>query len=110
MPADSLRDYLYISGRKFERMAPRLPESTLKRLTELNFKAGPIGAGVALSEPRAQGVVGAIAELENAIRKEQRVRHVFDEDVRVGHWVDGSGEMAYGIPVGFGSDADNAAV
>jgi hypothetical protein len=111
MRTEGLRDYLYISARKTARMASDLPASTLKRLTALNFNVGPVGAGVALSEPQRQGVVAAVAEVEDAIRKRHRVRQVFEQDVRVGHWVDASEmSMAYGIPVGFGSDAEHAAV
>jgi hypothetical protein len=111
MRSEGLRDYFYISVRKTERMASTLPASTLKRLTQLNFNAGPVGAGVALSESQRDGVVAAVAEVESAIRKQHRVRQVLDDDLRVGHWVDAAGmSMAYGIPVGFGSDAEHAAV
>lgn len=111
MTGGGLRDYLYISVRKTERMASTLPDPTLKRLTALNFQVGPVAAGVALAEPQRAGVVAAVGEVERAIRKEHRVRSVFDEDVRVGHWVDASEmSMAYGVPVGFGSEVEHAAV
>jgi uncharacterized protein DUF7019 len=111
MPSQPLRDYLYISTRKTERMAPTLRRSWWKRLTGLKAKVGPIDLAVDLSESGGQGVVAAAVKVEEAIRKDYRARSVFAEDVRVGHWVEAVAlPMAYGIPVGFGRLAGSAAV
>jgi hypothetical protein len=112
MPARAVRDYVYISGRKVERMAPTLRRRPWwTRLKGFNLTAGPVGAGVNLAERPQDGVVEGVAGIEEAIRSEHRVRPVTSTDVRVGHWIDASAlPMAYGIPVGFGRLAGSAAV
>jgi hypothetical protein len=111
MGTEGLRDYLYISVRKTERMASTLPSRILRRLKGVNFEAAGFGAGLELSDAQRQGVVAMVGKVEDAIRKQHQVRPAFNEDVRVGHWVSASGmAMAYGIPEGYGRAAGQAAV
>ena len=62
-----MRDFLYVSERKVDRMAPTLPPRVARRLKELSFNAGPIGAGMVLADRRADTAVAAVIEVEQAI-------------------------------------------
>jgi len=52
-----MRDFLYVSERKVDRIAQTLPPHVTRRLKELNFKAGPVGAGLVLADSRADTTV-----------------------------------------------------
>src|SRR5215470_5034964 len=93
-----MRDFLYVSERKVARMAPTLPPRIAERLRELRFNAGPIGAGVVLSDRRAETAVAAVMEVEKAIYSEFQVRDVADPGLRSGDWISADAtEMAYGV-------------
>ena len=69
-----MRDFLYVSERKVDRLAATLPPRVAQRLKELRFNAGPVGAGVVLADRRAETAVAAVIEVERAIYDEFRVR------------------------------------
>ena len=93
-----MRDFLYVSERKVDRMAPTLPPRVAQRLKELRFNAGPVGAGVVLADRRAETAVAAVIEVEQAIYDEFRVRDVTDPELVAGDWFSADVmEMAYGV-------------
>jgi hypothetical protein len=93
-----MRDFLYVSERKVDRMAPTLPPRVAQRLKELRFNAGPVGAGVVLADHRAETAVAAVIEVEQAIYDEFRVRDVTDPELAAGDWFSADAmEMAYGV-------------
>jgi Family of unknown function (DUF7019) len=95
-----MRDFLYVSERKVDRMAPTLPPRVAQRLKELRFNAGPVGAGVVLADRRAETAVAAVIEVEQVIYDEFRVRDVVDPELAAGDWFSGDVmEMAYGVQV-----------
>jgi hypothetical protein len=95
-----MRDFLYVSERKVDRMAPTLPSRVAQRLKELRFNAGPVGAGVVLADRRAETAVAAVIEVEQAIFDEFRVRDVTDPELAAGDWFSADAmEMAYGVQV-----------
>jgi hypothetical protein len=94
-----VRDFLYVSERKVDRMAPTLPRRVAQRLKELRFNAGPVGAGVVLADRRAETAVAAVIEIEKAIYSEFLVRDVNDSDLAAGDWFAGEiADMTYGVP------------
>lgn len=95
-----MRDFLYVSGRKVDRMAPTLPPRVAQRLKELRFNAGPVGAGVVLADRQAATAVAAVIEVEQALYDEFRVRDVTDPELVAGDWCSADVmEMAYGVQV-----------
>jgi hypothetical protein len=95
-----MRDFLYVSERKIDRIAQTLPPHVVQRLKELNFKAGPIGAGLVLADARADTAVAAVAEVEKAIRRQHPVRHLTDPELAAGNWFGADGlDMTYGVQV-----------
>lgn len=106
-----MRDFLYVSERKVGRIAPTLPPRVARRLKELNFSAGPIGAGMVLADRRADTAVAAVMEVEQAIYKEYLVRDVTDPELAAGDWISaGAMEMAYGVQVMNPASGTGAAV
>lgn len=95
-----MRDFLYVSERKVHRMAPTLPPRVARRLKELRFNAGPVGAGMALTDRPADTAVAAVIEVEQAIYKEYLVRDVADPELAAGDWISADAmETAYGVQV-----------
>lgn len=71
-----------------------------RRLKELSFNAGPIGAGMVLADRRADTAVAAVMEVEQAIYMEYVVRDVTDPELSAGDWISADAmEMAYGVQV-----------
>ena len=71
-----------------------------RRLKELKFNAGPVGAGVVLADRRADTAVTAVIEVEQAIYSEYLIRDVTDPELASGDWISADiMEMAYGVQV-----------
>ncbi len=71
-----------------------------RRLKELRFNAGPVGAGMALADRPADTAVAAVIEVEQAIYKEYLVRDVAGPELAAGDWIPADAmEMAYGVQV-----------
>lgn len=106
-----LRDYLYVSTRKVERLSATLPEPAWERLTALDVQAPGSGAGLSLAGAPPATVMGVAAEVETALRDQQPVRSLSDLDLAVGHWFESSGvPMAYGVQAARRSTDRDAAV
>lgn len=94
----AFRNYLYVSQRKVGRLSAALPRGALRRLSGLDVKVGPFGAGVKLDSDVDADVIAAVPPIEKAIEKEFGVRTIADPDIRVGHWIRGVGvAMTYGV-------------
>ncbi len=95
-----MRDFLYVSERKVDRIAPTLPPRVSRRLKELRFNAGPVGAGVVFADSRAETAVAAVIEVERAIYSEFGVRDVNDPGLAAGDWFSAEVlDMAYGVQI-----------
>jgi hypothetical protein len=106
-----LREYLYVSVQKVERLAAVLPQSVLQRLREVNLNAGPVGGGFVLADGAQHGVASVVGDVEAAVEKQYKVRSIDDPDLKVNHWVKADGlAMAYGIPTLSGPVGKSAAV
>ena len=93
-----MRNYIYVSGRKVERLSAALPRRPLARLRELNLKAGPVGAGFSLADAPKETIIAAVAEVEQEIQSKYRVRWFGDPDLSSGHWFMAEDlNMAYGV-------------
>jgi hypothetical protein len=106
-----MRDFLYVSERKVDRMAATLPPRVAQRLRELRFNAGPVGAGVVLADQRAETAVAAVIEVERAINDEFGVRDATDPELAAGEWFSAEAmEMAYGVQITKYESGSGAAV
>jgi hypothetical protein len=106
-----MRDFLYVSERKIDRIAQTLPPHVARRLKELNFKAGPVGAGLVLADARADTAVAAVAEIEKAIHREHTVRHLTDPELASGNWFSADAlDMTYGVQVAHSASGSGAAL
>jgi hypothetical protein len=106
-----LRDYLYVSTRKVERLAARLPEPAWERLTALDVRAPTPETEVSLAGVPPATVLGLAAEVESAVRDQHPVRSVSHLDLAVGHWFESTGmPMAYGVQAARRSTDRDAAV
>jgi hypothetical protein len=95
-----MRDFLYVSERKVDRIAATLPPRVTRRLKELKFNAGPIGAGVVLADQRAETAVAAVIEVEKAIHSEFGIRNAVALDLAAGDWFETEAmKMSYGVQV-----------
>ena len=93
-----LRDYLYVSTRKVERLSATLPEPAWERVTAMDVQAPEPGTGVSLAGASRATVLEVAAEVESALREQHPVRPVSDLDLAVGHWFESSAvQMAYGV-------------
>jgi Family of unknown function (DUF7019) len=99
-------DYLYLSTREVERLVATLREPPS---TALNVKAP--GWGVSLVDAPPSTVLGVAADVEDALRDQQRVRQVAEADLAVGDWFESPGlQMAYGVQSARRSEDSDAAV
>ena len=106
-----LRDYLYVSTQKVERLTASLPKPAWKRLTALNVQAAGFGVGVSLADAAPATVIGVAAEVESVLRDLHQVHQVTDSALAVGHWFESRGlQMAYGAQAARGSMDSDAAV
>lgn len=104
-----VRDYLYVSRTRVERLAASLPPKAFARLKEANLKIGPVGGGVSLAPPEKRLLVEAIADVEPAIRKDHRIRDINERPLEPGMWVESSFlKMAYGTPAGYATTLEAA--
>lgn len=94
------RDYLYVSARKVVRMSQTLRPPLWKRVRNLQFNLGPVGAGLKLdTDSRAEDVVALVPDVERAIGDRFGIKYFTDPDLRVGHWfLIESVPMIYGVP------------
>lgn len=93
-----MRNYIYVSGRKVERLSGGLPSRSLDRLRGLNLQVGPVGAGFSLGEAPGQTIIAAAAEVEAELQNTTTIRQFDAPDLRNGHWFMAEGlDMAYGI-------------
>ena len=105
----AIRDYLYVSRTRVERLAASLPPKALARLTSVNLKLGPVSGGVSLSPDEKKVLVEAVSEVEPEIRKAFRIRTTNDRPLEPGMWVEGvSLRMAYGTPRGISTNLEAA--
>lgn len=112
----AMRDFIYLSRTRVERIAATLPPKVVARLRDVSFGLGVVSAGVTIDRDSASERVGnsalvaAISEVERAIRKDYEVLPYDDPGVTRGVWIEGIGvEMAYGVPDG-SAKVRNAAV
>jgi hypothetical protein len=106
-----MRDFLYVSERKVDRMVPTLAPRIAQRLKELRFNAGPVGAGVVFADRQAETVVAAVIEVEQAIYSQFGVHDVSDPELAPGDWISADAmEMAYGVQVENPQSGTGAAV
>lgn len=93
-----MRDFVYVSGRKVERLAATLPPKIAKQLRGFSVNAGPVGASLTLADWPAEAVLTAVKEIESAIHKQHHVRYFTSPELRSGHWfMADCVDMAYGI-------------
>jgi hypothetical protein len=106
-----MRDFLYVSGRKVDRMVATLPDRAVRRWNALQLTAGPLGAGVTLDHRRAPSSITWIAEVEKNIRREHAIRSIDDLNLTPGEWISCSSiDMAYGVQMLAGKGVAAAAV
>src|SRR5580765_4929593 len=93
-----VRDYLYVSTQELERLAGELPDPTL-------------APGLSLADAPEATVMEVMADVEGALRDEQRIRHVSDADLAVGQWFEsGTVQMAYGVQAARRTEDNDSAV
>jgi hypothetical protein len=106
-----MRDFLYVSERKIDRIAATLPPRVARRLKELKFNAGPVGAGVVFADQRAETAVASVIEVEKAIRAKYSIRNALDPDLTAGDWFSAEAmNMLYGVQVANEDPGPGAAV
>ncbi|MCZ4552265.1 SAVMC3_10250 family protein [Gordonia rubripertincta] len=110
MGRSPVRDYIYISRSKVERLAATLPRKTLKQISSIDLSVMGVGAGIGLHNPPNAHIIELTEAVDTAIRDSHTVYHPAELDVKPGHYIGGSASLGYGVHAARGSMAQDAAV
>ena len=105
-----IKDYIYVSRLKAERLSTNLSPKLLNRLKTVNVKVGPVGAAITLSDAPNPHVIKVAEAVDEMIREAHAVRRPTDDGVIAGQYIGGTYQMVYGVQKARGSMDSDAAV
>lgn len=105
-----IKDYIYVSRLKAERLSTNLSPKLLNRLKTVDVKVGPVGAAITLSDAPNPHVIKVAEAVDEMIREAHTVHRLTDDGIKAGQYIGGTYQMVYGVQKARGSMDSDAAV
>lgn len=94
MGRSEIRDYVYVSRLKVQRLSETIAPSRRFKLRQIQLGLGGLSGSVEVNpQNQSVSIVSAIPAIESAIDERYGVRHFLDESIASGHWFMADGLM-----------------